>query len=120
MLVIVPTSPRICSIIAGILTIFEFIFPIYYIISSKSIQYLGLQVLFAIFSIFCIFTSLLLIIAAVRLIKRLIVPYLLSIGLFDACYVIAFLVMISVEEGSQRRLMHITIIGKEESLTGIH
>lgn len=66
MLVLVPTSPRNGSIIAGILSIVEFIILIFAIASADYIQEKGFIALVVIFLILCIISSVLLIIGVIK------------------------------------------------------
>lgn len=109
-LVLIPTAPRSGCITVAILTVIQFLFLIYAITSYDDFKDTPFIVMVVVFSILCIIASICLLIGAIRLNRKLIVPYILAMSLFVCSYTIVFIVMIARGEHRQKDWIHFTII----------
>uniref|UniRef100_A0A336LYC7 CSON005101 protein n=1 Tax=Culicoides sonorensis TaxID=179676 RepID=A0A336LYC7_CULSO len=111
MLFIVPASPRYGSIVVALLTIAQFVFLMWAITTSYDIpeSQAGFKVMVVVFGLVCIFVSLLLIIGAIKLSRKLLLPYMCTMSAFVLIYAVVFIVMLHGEHG-QKDWIHLTLM----------
>ncbi|XP_063703748.1 uncharacterized protein LOC134833373 [Culicoides brevitarsis] len=111
MLICFPGSPRYGSIFVGLLTIAQFVFIMWAISTNTDIpeSQAGFKVMVVIFSVICIVASLMLIWGAIKLNKKLLIPYMCIMGAFILIYAVVFIVMLHGEHG-QKDWVHLCLM----------